>query len=225
MRTWERGTGEKVSDSLHPHNSQLTTHHAHLLVQRSKLKGSVDIPGSKSHTIRGVFFASLAEGVSTLEQPLDSFDTQAAVDTCRAFGAEITTGPAWTVRGFGGEPEVPADVVDVRNSGSTVNFALSVAALAEGHTVFTGDEQIRRRPCGPLLDALIALGATVMLRKGAARRTLPLEAFFIDYGSFATFGANVTDFHLRRRRFSMASVTVYFYFFNCDAVFLIQVTI
>ena len=37
-------------------------------------------------------------------------------------------------------------------------------------------------PIGDTPPALIALGATVTLRKGAARRTLPLEEFFIAYG-------------------------------------------
>lgn len=37
-------------------------------------------------------------------------------------------------------------------------------------------------PIGDTPPALIALGATVTLRKGAERRTLPLEAFFIAYG-------------------------------------------
>ena len=37
-------------------------------------------------------------------------------------------------------------------------------------------------PIGDTPPALIAMGATVTLRKGAARRTLPLESFFIAYG-------------------------------------------
>ncbi len=37
-------------------------------------------------------------------------------------------------------------------------------------------------PIGDAPPALIALGATVTLRKGAARRTMPLEDFFIEYG-------------------------------------------
>ncbi len=37
-------------------------------------------------------------------------------------------------------------------------------------------------PIGDTPPALIALGATVTLRKGAERRTLPLEEFFIAYG-------------------------------------------
>src|SRR5262249_29007229 len=37
-------------------------------------------------------------------------------------------------------------------------------------------------PIGDVPPALIALGATVRLRRGATRRDLPLEAFFLDYG-------------------------------------------
>jgi len=37
-------------------------------------------------------------------------------------------------------------------------------------------------PIGDSPPALIALGATLHLRKGDTRRTLPLEAFFLDYG-------------------------------------------
>jgi xanthine dehydrogenase small subunit len=37
-------------------------------------------------------------------------------------------------------------------------------------------------PIGDTPPPLIALGATITLRKGTSRRTLPLEAFFIDYG-------------------------------------------
>ena len=36
-------------------------------------------------------------------------------------------------------------------------------------------------PIGDLPPALIALGATLVLRKGSERRQLPLEAFFLDY--------------------------------------------
>ena len=138
-----------------------------ILAQESELKGAVDIPGSKSHTIRGVFLASLADGQSTLKKPLDSLDTRAAADVCRAFGAEISAEEdAWFVRGFGGRPDVPGDVIDVKNSGTTLNVALSVAALADGHTIFTGDEQIRRRPSGTLIRALSELGAEAFSTRG-----------------------------------------------------------
>ena len=45
------------------------------------------------------------------------------------------------------------------NSGTTLYIALAMAALADGQTTLTGDEQIRRRSAQPLLDALTRLGA------------------------------------------------------------------
>lgn len=137
-------------------------------VHSSRLSGSVLVPGSKSHTIRAVTIASLAEGESIIRRPLISLDTQSARECCRAFGAVISETPdAWQVMGFGGIPRVPENCVDVGNSGTTMNMALGTAALLrEGMAVLTGDAQVRRRPNGPLADALNALGAEVVSTRG-----------------------------------------------------------
>ncbi len=60
-----------------------------LLVSKSSLKGTVPIPGSKSHTIRAVAIASLADGQSIIRNPLLSSDTMSSVDCYRALGARI----------------------------------------------------------------------------------------------------------------------------------------
>ena len=134
-----------------------------LIVQKSRLKGTVTIPASKSHTIRAVAIASLAEGESTIRKPLVSGDTQAVVACYRALGAEIdTTNPKlWKVIGTGGEIKAPTDIIDVGNSGTTLRIAMGSAALAQAGRVisFTGDEQLQSRPVGPLMDSLTDLGA------------------------------------------------------------------
>jgi len=129
-------------------------------VAPGRLSGEIRIPGSKSHTIRALLIASLASGRSRVAEPLESEDTRACAAACRAMGAVIEekTGE-WLVRGTGGDLRTPSDVVDVRNSGTTLNLCLGAAALGTGWSVFTGDEQIRRRPVGPLLAALTDLGA------------------------------------------------------------------
>ncbi|HOA72462.1 MAG TPA: 3-phosphoshikimate 1-carboxyvinyltransferase [Phycisphaerae bacterium] len=139
----------------------------YLYCGQSRLHGPVDIPGSKSHTIRAVTFCSLADGESTIREPLSSADTQAAVDTWRALGAEIEVEPGlWRVRGTGGEPATPGDFIDVKNSGTTLRLAVGAAALLrEGYAGFTGDHQIRRRPIGPLACSLNDLGAKVFLMR------------------------------------------------------------
>jgi 3-phosphoshikimate 1-carboxyvinyltransferase len=62
------------------------------------------------------------------------------------------------VSGFDGRPEVPDDVVDCANSGTTTRLVTACGALADGLCVFTGDESLRSRPQGPLLDAIEQLG-------------------------------------------------------------------
>jgi len=134
-----------------------------LIVKKSKLTGTVSIPGSKSHTIRAVTIASLADGQSTIRNPLVSDDTLSAVNCYRAFGAKIDTGneKMWKVVGTGPRLTVPAEIIDVGNSGTTLRIAVGSAALVdkEATVTFTGDEQIRSRPIGPLLTALCDLGA------------------------------------------------------------------
>lgn len=155
------------------------------IVRPRPFSGTFRVPASKSHTIRRLLFASLADGVSVLEDPLDSLDARSCVAVCRAFGAdiqEVRLGAAdahasanplgsdgkrlarWIVRGVGagtagGKLTVPDDVVNVGNSGTTLYLALAIAALGEGATVFTGDAQIRRRSADKMLAALEGLGA------------------------------------------------------------------
>lgn len=130
-----------------------------LVIRKSHLSGRVEIPASKSHTIRAVFVGCSAKGLSELIKPLDSLDTRAAIRCAEAFGAEVTTGESWKIRGVGGNPRVPENVVDVANSGTSIMFFTGLASTLDGYTVLTGDEQVRRRPIQPLLDCLSNLGA------------------------------------------------------------------
>ncbi|MCX8065320.1 MAG: 3-phosphoshikimate 1-carboxyvinyltransferase [Candidatus Hydrogenedentes bacterium] len=134
-----------------------------LLVEGSNLRGAVKIPGSKSHTIRAVAISSLAEGISIIESPLVSSDTLSAVHTYRSLGAEIKLEQdKWIIVGTGGNWQIPENVIDVGNSGTTMCIGLGSASLIkEGTVIMTGDEQVRRRPVGPLIRSLNDLGAKV----------------------------------------------------------------
>lgn len=124
--------------------------------------GTVHIPGSKSHTIRALLIAALADGESELYSPLHSRDTEACIEAVRAFGAQVgEEADRLTVSGFGGRPRVPEQAIDVANSGTTLFLATTLAALAEGSVCFDGDASIRSRSAAPLLEALRALGAVV----------------------------------------------------------------
>ena len=133
-----------------------------LSVKPTIAKGTTSVPGSKSHSIRAVAFASLASGKSVISNPLDSEDGLSAASVYASFGAKIhKENEVWSVEGFGARPNAPQGILDVGNSGTTCRMALGTAALIqEGEARFDGDAQTRKRPMGPLLDALQNLGAT-----------------------------------------------------------------
>jgi len=131
--------------------------------RESCLTGQVQVPGSKSHTIRAVVLGGLADGESVIEAPLASGDTHSAVTGMRALGARIDMRPGeWRIIGTGARPHVRTSHVDVGNSGTTLRTLMGAASLLrEGRITLTGDEQIQRRPAAPLAAALEALGASV----------------------------------------------------------------
>lgn len=121
----------------------------------------VRVPGSKSLTNRALVCAALATGVSTITGALIADDTEAMAGCLRALGAGIRfQGDVVSVRGTG-RPSVARATLDCRQSGTTARFVLPAAALGTGTYVLDGSEQLRRRPMGPIAEALRSLGATI----------------------------------------------------------------
>jgi 3-phosphoshikimate 1-carboxyvinyltransferase len=137
------------------------------IVKPSKISGKIDIPGSKSHTIRALVLGLLADGESVIKAPLLSADTESCVMMVKKFGAVITAEQhAWRVKGRAGEPMVPVDIIDVGNSGTSLYLGLGIASLADGYTTFTGDSQIRNRPVNALLKSIPELGGQAFSKQG-----------------------------------------------------------
>lgn len=129
-------------------------------VKKSGINGKAVIPGSKSHTIRALFFASLAKGRSYIRDPLYSDDSYSAQSVLKGLGSTIVQySDHITVDGFGNTPAPVTGILDVGNSGTTLRLAASVCALSNKPVTLTGDAQIRKRPVKPLIDALSSLGA------------------------------------------------------------------
>ncbi len=150
----------------------------------SLTSGEISIPGSKSHTIRALLIATLAEGCSTLKEPLYSSDTLSCIDCCKQFGAKVLsqTENEIVIEGMAGNFPTEPFTVDVGNSGTSLYLAAAIASLSATPVTFTGDEQIKRRSAAPLLGALESLGAKVTSNNGCAPFTVqgPLV------GGFAT---------------------------------------
>ncbi|MBN2803685.1 MAG: 3-phosphoshikimate 1-carboxyvinyltransferase [Deltaproteobacteria bacterium] len=130
---------------------------------KSELRGSVPMPASKSHTIRAIAAAFLADGESIIRNPLISEDALSAVRIFSALGAQIDMSDksALKVTGCGGKILDPKKTIDVGNSGTTLRIAAGIASLSDGSfsIELTGDDQIKTRPIEPLLNSLNELGA------------------------------------------------------------------
>jgi len=125
------------------------------IIRPSSLNGSLTLPPSKSHTLRALLFASLAEGACQLENLLESPDVD-AMERC--------------LKERGG---------DVGNSGITLRFLTALLAHQKEPVTLTGDASIRtRRTLAPLLAALGKLGVKAQSHQGFAPVTMqgPLQA-------------------------------------------------
>ena len=137
-----------------------------LVVEKTEnLIGEIAIPSSKSHTIRAVIIASLAEGTSKITNPLKSDDTMAAVNACTTLGANINTenNEEWVIEGFNHKPKNPGAPLNMANSGTSLRLLSGIiAALCDFEVELQGDESLSSRPMQPLLRSFNELGAEAL---------------------------------------------------------------
>jgi len=127
--------------------------------------GTIKAPASKSYSHRAFIAAALAEGQSVLRDPLYSEDTLATLEACENLGALFQRyADKCIVQGTAGYIRTPENVIDVKNSGTSVRILSSIAAIAPraNYTIFTGDESLRKRPMQDLIDALGNLGVDIV---------------------------------------------------------------
>jgi 3-phosphoshikimate 1-carboxyvinyltransferase len=120
-----------------------------------QVDATLELPGSKSMTNRALILAAIAETPTMVRRPLRSRDTLLMADGLRALGTGVDGTGDWTV--------TPAALkgpaaVDAGLAGTVMRFLPPVAALADGEVAVDGDPRARRRPMGPLISALRALG-------------------------------------------------------------------
>jgi 3-phosphoshikimate 1-carboxyvinyltransferase len=136
-------------------------------VRKSQLNGEILVPGSKSHTIRAIAIASVAEGTSFIRCPLVSEDTLSALYAAEALGTKIEKEEkVWMITGTGGEFEILPGLIDMGNSGTSLRIFTALAAMGNVEVAFDGDDSLRSRPMGQLLNALQELGVEVESNNG-----------------------------------------------------------
>ncbi|HQZ12600.1 MAG TPA: 3-phosphoshikimate 1-carboxyvinyltransferase [Devosia sp.] len=123
------------------------------------LIGRVTPPGSKSITNRALLLAALAEGTSRITGALKSKDTQLMAAALRQMGVTIDEPDATSfIVASSGRLAAPTGPLMLGNAGTATRFLTAAVALVDGTVVVDGDEHMQKRPIGPLVTALNALG-------------------------------------------------------------------
>ncbi|HEY4246963.1 MAG TPA: 3-phosphoshikimate 1-carboxyvinyltransferase [Lacunisphaera sp.] len=132
------------------------------------VRGSITLPGSKSITNRALILAALAKGTTALHGALFSRDTRIMVAALRQLGFRVETNEtALTIKieGHGGEIPAREATLHIGNAGTAARFLTAFVCLRpDGTYHFDGDEAMRKRPIGALLEALEAQGARASAR-------------------------------------------------------------
>jgi 3-phosphoshikimate 1-carboxyvinyltransferase len=139
---------------------------------KSQLAGEIQIPASKSHTIRALAIAGMAEGKSMLTSPLIASDTLSCINGIKEFGAAVKMNDDIEITGINGILSPLCKKIDVGNSGTTLRVLTALTALASHTVTFDGDASIRKRPMIPLLSALKNLGVEVNSTNGKCPFTI-----------------------------------------------------
>ncbi len=131
------------------------------------LTGKVTLPGSKSLTNRALLIAALAKGNTRLTGALKSDDTRHMSHALQAMGVAVAEPDATSFALVsGGRLAPPVEPLFLGNSGTATRFLTAVATLVDGPVTIDGDEYMRRRPIGPLIDALKRAGVEISAPTG-----------------------------------------------------------
>ena len=129
----------------------------------SKLSGEVAPPGDKSISHRAVILNSIASGDARVANLSSGDDCEATVSCLADIGVEIAEESGLlTVCGVGKDGFCePSDVLNARNSATTMRLLAGLLAAQPFVSVLTGDESLRSRPMARLIQPLRSMGADV----------------------------------------------------------------
>ena len=132
------------------------------------LQGEITVPGDKSISHRSIMFGSLAQGKTHVCGFLQGEDNLSTLNAFRAMGVNIDQHENGELtihgRGLHGLQE-PDDVLDCGNSGTTIRLMSGLLAGQKFFSVLTGDQYLRKRPMGRVVNPLAQMGAQIWGRE------------------------------------------------------------
>ncbi len=110
-----------------------------------KIKGTVQLTGSKSESNRALIIQAVSQGkvhIENLSEAADTVSLKQALIDAQSADASLQT-------------------IDIGPAGTAMRFLSSYLNLVPGNFLLTGSERMKQRPIGILVDALTSLGADI----------------------------------------------------------------
>jgi 3-phosphoshikimate 1-carboxyvinyltransferase len=143
-----------------------------------RLRGEFVVPGDKSISHRAIMFASLAQGESRIRGLLRGEDCLSTLQAFQCLGIEVIEKADDELiiqgRGLGGLQE-PSNVIDCGNSGTTMRLMSGILAAQPFFSILTGDQYLRKRPMGRVINPLASMGAKILGRDGNTKAPLAID--------------------------------------------------
>ena len=142
---------------------------------RNNINAHIELPGSKSITLRNLVLAALAEGTTEIASPCDCDDTREMVACLGDLGISIETSEDYrqiSVEGRGGRFSDGPVTLGLGLSGTSARFLIALSALRTEETRLVGRGSLNERPNLPLLNAVVQLGGVTESADGGC---LPLS--------------------------------------------------
>jgi 3-phosphoshikimate 1-carboxyvinyltransferase len=127
-----------------------------------RINATVTAPPSKSYSVRALLLSALAEGTTLVTNCLDADDTRYALEALRTIGFGIHGNFKEGVR-IGERVSMSANEVPlfVGNAGTAMRFLTGILAFVPGRFVLDGEQRMRERPIGDLVEVLMKIGGEV----------------------------------------------------------------
>ena len=133
------------------------------------LSGTAIVPADKSISHRSVIFGALADGVTEVTNLLTGEDVLSTVAAFRSMGVLIEGPDSGRLRISGAGKfrlQAPGNELDLGNSGTSIRLLSGLLSGQRFHSRLTGDESLRLRPMGRVVDPLTAMGAVIQSSEG-----------------------------------------------------------
>ena len=153
--------------------------------------GNVRPPGSKSLTNRAVLIATLAKGTSRLDGVLDSVDTRVMVDCLDRMGIGVAAEFEHNLIRITGSHETAfsrAAELWCENSGTSIRFLTALCAVMQGTFRLDGNQRMRERPIGPLVETLVSAGVDAHCEFGNGCPPVTLHSHGLPGGHLSVSG-------------------------------------